>query len=306
MLRSIWTLALLLLAATACDMGKFTVNTTAKVLVRAAPAMEMESDWELAARAIPATLKTVEGFHLVNPDNADLTKLLAQGYCQYATGFIEDEFEVAEIARDTDAMEAISVRATKSYLRCMNYGLELLGKDWKRALEGDLATLRKKVASAGGDQRTAMMWVAIGLGGAINYNRDDIALVSQLPKARVLLERVVAIDAGGSDAKPQDKALPHIALGMMHTAMSAAMGGNPELAAKHFKQALEVTHGRFLLAKVLYARRYAVARQDRALFRKTLLEVLATDPAIWPEQRLANEIAHRRARRYLKREKELF
>ena len=34
--------------------------------------------------------------------------------------------------------------------------------------------------------------------------------------------------------------------------------------------------------------------------------VLQTDPAIWPEQRLANEIAHRRARRYLAMEKELF
>jgi hypothetical protein len=34
--------------------------------------------------------------------------------------------------------------------------------------------------------------------------------------------------------------------------------------------------------------------------------VLQTDPAIWPEQRLANEIAHRKARRYLRMEKELF
>jgi hypothetical protein len=36
------------------------------------------------------------------------------------------------------------------------------------------------------------------------------------------------------------------------------------------------------------------------------VKVLETPPSIWPEQRLANEIAHRRARRYLKQEKELF
>ena len=35
-------------------------------------------------------------------------------------------------------------------------------------------------------------------------------------------------------------------------------------------------------------------------------KVLQTDPAVWPEQRLANEIAHRKARRYLRLEKELF
>ena len=54
------------------------------------------------------------------------------------------------------------------------------------------------------------------------------------------------------------------------------------------------------------ARRYAVMVQDRELFRSTLVEVLQTPASIWPEQRLANEIAHRRARRYLKHEKEWF
>jgi hypothetical protein len=46
--------------------------------------------------------------------------------------------------------------------------------------------------------------------------------------------------------------------------------------------------------------------QDKEMFRDQLVQVLQTDPAIWPEQRLANEIAHRRAKRYLKLEKEFF
>ena len=45
---------------------------------------------------------------------------------------------------------------------------------------------------------------------------------------------------------------------------------------------------------------------DRKLFHEQLVKVLETDPAIWPEQRLANEVAQRRARRYLSHEKELF
>jgi hypothetical protein len=93
---------------------------------------------------------------------------------------------------------------------------------------------------------------------------------------------------------------------MMHTAMSRALGGDPARAAAHFRRAAAVTRGRFLLVKVILARRYAVAVQDRALFHRALTEVLATDPAVWPAQRLANEIAHRRARRYLKQEKEWF
>jgi hypothetical protein len=300
------TMVALLVLAGACDIGKLTVNTTSKVLVRASPSMEMESDYEMAARAIPGTLKTVEGFHYVDPDNERLKGLLAQGYCQYATGFIEDEWERAEIAHDREQMEYHAERATKAYFRCMNYALELLGGAWKKGILGDLATVQRLAKGADDDARTPMMWVAIGLAGAINYNKDDIALVAQLSKARVLLERVVELDEHGADAKPNQKALPHIALGMMHSALSPAMGGKPELAKQHFDKALAITGGRFLLAKVLMAKRYAVGKQDRALFRKLLVEVLQTDPAIWPEQRLANEIAHRRARRYLKREKEWF
>lgn len=308
MLRTCGSLVVVsfLLAGAGCDVGRLTVNTTSKVLVRASPSMEQESDYEMAARAIPGTLKTVEGFHYVDSDNERLKLLLAQGYCQYATGFIEDEVERADLARDLEMVEYHSIRATKANFRCMNYALELLGGEWKKAIHGDLDGVKRAAAGAGHDERDALMWVAVGLGGAINFNRDDIELVSQLPKVRVILERVVALDDRDGHDKPQLRALPHIALGMMHSALSPAMGGKPELAEAHFKKALEVTGGRFLLAKVLYARRLAVGRQDRALFRKTLIEVLTTDPAIWPEQRLANEIAHRRARRYLKREKEWF
>jgi hypothetical protein len=46
--------------------------------------------------------------------------------------------------------------------------------------------------------------------------------------------------------------------------------------------------------------------QNRKLFHDQLVKVLQTAPSVWPEQRLANEVAHRRARRYLTIEKELF
>lgn len=293
-------------AASGCDMGKFTVNTTSKVLARAQPAIRQEADYEMAARAIPASLKTVEGFHVVNPDNETLTRILAEGYCQYATGFVEDEWEMAEMQKRFDDADYHSQRATKMFLRCMGYGLELLGGDWSKAISGDVESFRQKVAGTDADQRDGMLWTAIGLAGAINQNKDDIALISHLPKARALLERLVQLDDAEGDRDPATRALPHIALASMSVAMSKAMGGNPDLGAKHFQRAMELTQNKFLLAKVFYARRYAVAVQNRELFRKSLVEVLRTDPAIWPDQRLANEIAHRKARRYLKQEKEWF
>ena len=94
--------------------------------------------------------------------------------------------------------------------------------------------------------------------------------------------------------------------GCFTLALPAALGGQPAIGKKHFEHALDITKNRYLLVRVFYARRYAVAVQDRELFRRLLVEVLQTDPAIWPQQRLANEIAHRRAHRYLQNEKEWF
>ena len=301
--------ALALVAALAlggCDLGQFTVNTTAKVLVRAQPSIKMESDYELAARAIPGTLKTVEGFWVVDPGNDKLIKILAEGYCQYGVGFVEDEWEQAMIRKDFDTAQYHSTRATKMFLRCMNYALMTLGKKWQDGLFGDTESVNKLIAGAGGGQRTALMWAAVGLGSMINHNKDNVELIAQAPTAKAMLLRVVELD---SKHEPKDKALaalPHIALGLLYTASGAQLGGNAAKAEEHFKRAMAITENRFLLARVNYAKRVGVMTQNRELFHDELVKVLQTDPAIWPEQRLANEIAHRRARRYLSQEKELF
>lgn len=292
---------------TACiDTTKLAVNSTSKVLVKAQPSIKMESDYEMAARAIPGSLKTVEGFHVAVPENKRLVKVLAEGYCQYGTAFIEDEWERAHFAKDFEMADYHSQRATKAFIRCMNYGLELLGGKWQAAIFGSLDEIEPLIAKAGSKERFAMLWVAVGLASAINQNKDDIALVAHLPKAKMILERIVEID---KKKLPEDRAhaaLPHVALAMAATATSPALGGKPEVGKNHFDIAWQLTGERFLLARVLLARRYAVMMQDKKLFRDTLVKVLQTDPAIWPEQRLANEVAHRRARRYLKMEKEWF
>jgi hypothetical protein len=294
------------LALGACDMGQFTVNTTAKVLVRAQPSLKMESDYELAARAIPGTLKTVEGFWVVDPGNPKLLNILAEGYTQYGIGFVEDEWERAMIAKDFELAQYHSTRATKMFLRGMNYALKLLGSRWQKEIFADAETVQKLIQDTGAGKRTPMMWAAIGLASSINQNKDNIEMVAQISTAKAMLLRVVELDAKNP---PKDKALaalPHVALGMAYTAASPQLGGDPGKATEHFKTALALTGERFLLARVQYARRVGVMTQNRQLFHDELIKVLQTDPAIWPEQRLANEIAHRRARRYLSIEKELF
>jgi TRAP transporter T-component len=286
-----------------CDMGAFTVDTTTKVLVRAQPSLQQESDWDLAARALPGTLKTIEGFWVVNP-NEPLTNLLMEGYCQYGTGFVEDEWEQAQVKKDFDGMEYQADRATKMYVRCMNYALRALGDDWQKKIFGTTDEVNALVK--GTDNRTPLMWAAFGLASAINMNKDKMDLVAQLPTAKAMLLRVLELDAKDPPGDKMMRALPHVAMGMLYAGVGKEMGGDPVKATAEFKAANDATDGKFLLAQVFYARRVGVMTQDRKLFHETMLKVLATPPSIWPEQRLAGEIAHRRARRYLKQEKELF
>lgn len=320
-----------LMSASCIDTKKIAVKTTAQVLVMGQPALKQENDYEHAARALPGALKTVESFHVAYPEIWRLTAVAAEGYCQYGTGFTEDEWEhAAWVEKDFDKAEYIAGRATKMFLRCMNYSLEWLGGDWAKVVMGPSEPLQAKLRGAGQGQRKALLFTALGLASAINMNKDKVEFIDMAGTAEDILKRLVVMDgdgkifAGGKDfdqaafdkrygkpsgsppKDPVERAYPHLALGMLYTSRAEAIGGDPDQGKKHFERVLELTGGKFLLAKVMYARNFGRIRQQRDFFRDTLVKVLQTDPAIYPEQRLANEIAHRRARRYLKLEKEWF
>ena len=305
-------------------------DTTSKIINRGRPGLNQEADYELAARALPGTLKTIESFHYAVPANKTYTSILAEAYCQYGSGFAEDEWEVALFEdKELDQADYLADRASKMFSRCMGYSFEILPKKYKGVLDGEIEALQKVVKKASKGERAGLMWLAAGLTSTVNMNRDDAHVVSFLPYAEYMLRRLVVMDgdravleadpkfkgtyteeaygkAVGAPKNPMAHALPHFALGRVLNSRGEAMGGNPEQGRRHFERAIEVTGGKFLLAKVYLARDYCRTVQNRELFHKTLVEVLQTDPAIWPEERLANEIAHRRARRYLKLEKEWF
>jgi len=176
----------------------------------------------------------------------------------------------------------------------------------------------------GSKERTPFMWAIVGLGGMVNHNLTRVEMLSMLPTVKGGLERIVAIDKAqrgdidGTKKVPCESgctvrlALPHIALGLVYSAASTQFGGDPKRASDEFNIALRITadkdhpEGKMLLARTLWAYRVGLQTNDRKLFHDQLVKVLETDPAIWPEQRLANEVAQRRARRYLSHEKELF
>jgi hypothetical protein len=296
----------------ACDIGKITVGTTAKILVRAQPSLQQESDYQLAHDAIPGALKTIEGFWIVDPDNEDLLGILTEGYCQYGAAFVEDDWEIAKFAKKLDDIEYHNARATRIFSRCLNYALKQLGDRWQAELfeaPEKVATLAKET---GGGKRDQMMWTALALGSIVNHNLGRAETLSYLSTVKVILDRVLELDRTNVPDRKDYAALPHIAYGMIYSVGGAQVGGDPAKAKAEFEAALQLTAdknhpaGKLLLARALMGYRVGFMTNDRKFFHDQLKQVLETPPSVWPEQRLANEVAHRKARRYLSHEKELF
>ncbi|HKA88531.1 MAG TPA: TRAP transporter TatT component family protein [Haliangiales bacterium] len=300
MSRNLALVALCAFALVACNMTKFTANTTSKVIEVASNALNQENDIELAREAAPGSLKTIEGFLMASPENEIFLATLAEGYCNYTFGFIESDVEEARWAGKSELEAKLTARATNLYLRCMNYGLKLLGDGWDKDIHGDLRAFESRVRNAKADHVKGMFWTALGLASAINLNKDDIDMVAYLPKAKILLERVVALDPNFNYG------LGHMALGMLAASLPKALGGDPEGARKHFDSAMAATSGKFLIPKVMMGITLGTQSGDRKFFHDTLVQVLATSPAVFPDQRLGNELAHVKAKRYLAHEKELF
>jgi hypothetical protein len=286
-----------MLLAAACNMNEMSVNLTAPVLKEASAAFNAESDVDLARDAAPAQLKTLEGFLVSAPTNRDLLQTCAQGYIEYAFGFLEDDLEgLPDDDKHAEQRAHIVSRATDFYDRGLGYALRLLGTDDKHfrdAFKKDASTTEAEAKKLDKDSTAGLLFAGLALASGINLNRNDVGRVIDLPKAIVLIKRSYQLDPHWYNGQAA------MTLGIVYASQGKAMGGDPDAAKKYFEEAAAVSGGKYLLARVMMARYYGVVTQDRALFESTLKSVLSTPADILPEYRLANELAKRRAARYL-------
>ncbi|MEZ4273071.1 MAG: TRAP transporter TatT component family protein [Myxococcota bacterium] len=285
-----------------CSLKKLTVSQTAGIFSDGIAAFHRESDIEFAADAIPANLKTLEVFHMADPQEPQLLRLLAETTMSYAFGFIEDQAEVLD-NDDPEAAEHLRTRALQLHLRARNFGLRLLARTMPKLadiLRHDQMPSDELLSKVSKDDLPGLYWSAAPWAAAINAGRSEPSLITQLPIVRRLMERCVAID-------PQYYwAGPLMTLGAMDAVLPKALGGRPDLATKNFTQAIALTDGHHLMMQVLYARMVGVQNSDRDLFERLLKQVLQADAAQEPDLTLTNRLAQRRAQRYLDRIDDLF
>ncbi|MCF6300751.1 MAG: TRAP transporter TatT component family protein [Proteobacteria bacterium] len=107
----------------------------------------------------------------------------------------------------------------------------------------------------------------------IELTSDDYNSIAELGRVEMLMKQVVKID------ETYQTGMPMVYLGVLNSLIPPALGGKPEIAKDYFERAIAISAGKNLIAKVLYAEKYARLMFEQELHDRLLNEVLATKSA---------------------------
>lgn len=258
---------------------------TEKFANQLSTAMLNNDDPSTVAESLPTFLVLLDSFV---QDEADYRPLLAAArlYGAYAGNFIENDLE---------RQQRLSYRSWSYVKRAMCQYEE----DWCDLHKKDLQEIKAISDSWEKNDVFIIYTYATNWVGYIQSHSDDWNLVADLPKAKLLLEKVVELD------ESYDFGGAHLYLGGIATLLPPSLGGKPEVGKAHFERAIELSDGKNLIAKVEYARRYARLVFDRELHHRLLTEVLESE-IHYPGLTLINALAHQQAERLLADEDDYF
>lgn len=214
-------------------------------------------DLQLVEEGLPTYLLMVDGMIVNWPDSENLLRSGADLYGAYAGLYVED----AERARRlTDKALDYALRAACERER-----------DLCDVRDMPVPELDELLAELGRGDVPALYSLGTAWAGYIEARTSDWNAIAGLARVNLILERVIELEADYEHGQA------HMYLGVLNSILPAAMGGQPDKAREHFRQAVTLSGGDNLLAKTLYAEYYARMAFDRELHDRLLTEVVEAD-----------------------------
>lgn len=298
------------------SLQKMALRSSTPVFEKSSVSLMKESEWEFFKDSAPGNIKLMELLWDQDQNNTRLLSLLIKGYAGYAftvheTMALEDE--LAGVDNSDSKRKAIVF-----YTRAFDYGLlyfskkEIYSKD---LLSQDETKLKKKLKGLDEDDVSALLYMAQSWASLINLQKDNIALVSQIPKVKILFDRVCEL-------KPDiDNNVCDIFYAQYDAARPKMLGGDPENGEKLFLAAMK-KHPKNLLIRMSYIQYFLVPSMDSEKYEKVSSE-LREEIAKWeslnrdeltntspykdvPELNLFNAIAKKRFEIVEKFKKKIF
>ncbi len=257
-------------------------------------ALQSYPDPKTIELAFPGNLLLLENFSRNFPDNPEILIGTAKAYTGYTQGFVED--------KDPERAKILYMRGKEFGWQalmqnaCFNkrYHSNTLNPDWNALFK--CFTQKEDVPY--------LFWTGASWGGWFTLSQQDPeataeVLFDALP-IRKLMERAYQLDPDYYYGAPT------LFFAIYYTQIPPSAGGGRAKAEETFKKVFKISDGKFLPAKVMYARYYLAAIKDREGYKRVLNEVLDTPDDILPEARLANIMAKKKARLYLDQMDEIF
>ncbi len=242
-------------------------------------------DPETVRSAVPAYLLLIESLLRNSPSNEAILRAAASLNGAFAGAFVSDEARAGLL---TEKSLDFAFRAL-----CVHRG------NFCESRQMSFQQFQQLVSQTQKSDLEALYSVGVAWTGWIQMHSSDWNAIAQLPRVRLIMSRVIELD------ETWDHGGAHLYMGGLDTLLPASMGGKPEQGRVHFERAIELSGGRNLMAKVVFAEQYARLVFNRELHDRLLHEVLDADP-VAQGMTLLNTLAKQRARVLLEESDEYF
>ena len=238
-----------------------------------------QNDPELVREGAPTFLLLMDGLIRQSPENPALRSAAAQLYSLYNAAFVDDPERSKKLATSAfnhgSQAYCLSVKIKNCDLNKTNFD------DFEKRIA---KSKYKDIDALSALSTSWLIW--------IRSNADDWSAIAQLPKAELALNRIVELDGDYGEGTAK------MYLGIVNSLRPPALGGKPELAKQYFEEAIAISNGKNLAAKVEYASSYARTLYERELHDQLLNEVLLAETDA-PGFTMSNTMAKEEAKRLL-------
>lgn len=245
---------LILLIASLASCGQLVSNAKREFSADLAATILASDDPETVKKGVPSYLLLISSLIRGEPDNAELLESGAQLFSAYGSSF-------------TDSLESKKALTKKAH-HFASRAICLRNENFCNVDKLSLAEYKAVLAKVDKLQAKSLFIFSSSWAGIVEANSGNWDAIAELPKVKAGMERVLVLDemVGHGNA--------HVYMAILESLLPPGLGGKPELAKQHFDRADELSKGKNLMAKVLYAEKYARLLFDRKLHDKLLNQVL--------------------------------
>jgi len=250
------------LVLTSCSLQKLALRSSTPVFEKSAIGIMGEGDWDFFKESSPGNLKFMELLWEQDKENIRLLPVLSKSYAGYSFGVPETlalEDELSGVEDSYWKKQAIAF-----YTRSLDYGLLYL--KYKNISNQDLLTsseeaLKIKLSNLNKNDATALLYTAQAWGSLINLQKDNVALISHVPKVKLLFDRVCELqpDIDGNSCD--------LFYAQYEASRPKMLGGNPEKGERLFIEAIS-KYPQNLLLRVNYIQYVVVPSMDLEKYEK--------------------------------------